>query len=683
MTDEVRSGFDGETPVNPYSLLEAVNDSSDAVHMGWLVFIAIMAYLMIAVAGVTHKDLLLQTPVELPILQVRIQQAQFFQFAPVLLVLFHIGIVSQLVLLARKTLEFDIAVRALETSERRTHPLRLELGNFFFVQAIAGPQRSLVMSAFLHGISWLTLVALPVVLLLFIQISFLPYHDVAVTWTHRIALLVDIVMLILIGVFLTRAETSFLRAFWRTGRQHPLGFIFTALVLTAVALFSLFVATVPGERMDRLGQFVRGGGDPAFARGDADPGLRFGFALPFVESSPDGSLFGVLHRNLIVTDTDLVADTEAESADASISLRGRDLRYARLDRSDLHKADLTGADLSGASLVGADLRKVRLQCTDVNAVVLNRDAARCAEARGANFTRAQLSGARLIGIDLTDARLEEANLEGAELTYSILTGANFVSARLEKADVTGGAQAQGANFLLASLQGADFTGAQLQGADFTSAAMQGVTMSHAQLQGAVLRDADLEGAELSRVMLHGADMTGAKLLAADLRGSVVWQTPPPAQDAMTLADLSDLGFRPIEDAERASLEAMIAGIANERVKEQVSEALAATMAPNSRLWANSPEGRRWQTLAAAGARSPSDAYRNQLTEYLVKMMCKSRWASGSVATGVVKRALGADFRGDMPGIHDRLKTKECPASETLSRKVVQNLSLAVDTVRGN
>ena len=44
---------------------------------------------------------------QLPILQVKIQLKQFFQFAPIVLVLFHLGIMAQLVLLARKTLEFD------------------------------------------------------------------------------------------------------------------------------------------------------------------------------------------------------------------------------------------------------------------------------------------------------------------------------------------------------------------------------------------------------------------------------------------------------------------------------------------------------------------------------------------------------------------------------------------------
>ena len=56
---------------------------------------------------------------QLPILQVNIQLKQFFQFAPIVLVLFHLGIMAQLVLLARKTLEFDHAIRMLETSERR------------------------------------------------------------------------------------------------------------------------------------------------------------------------------------------------------------------------------------------------------------------------------------------------------------------------------------------------------------------------------------------------------------------------------------------------------------------------------------------------------------------------------------------------------------------------------------
>ena len=71
----------------------------------WLLFIALMAYLLLTVAGVTHKDLLLNTAITLPVLQVSIEMTRFFLFAPILLVLLHLGVMGQLVQLARKTLE--------------------------------------------------------------------------------------------------------------------------------------------------------------------------------------------------------------------------------------------------------------------------------------------------------------------------------------------------------------------------------------------------------------------------------------------------------------------------------------------------------------------------------------------------------------------------------------------------
>jgi uncharacterized protein YjbI with pentapeptide repeats len=686
MPETARAAADNETPVNPYSLLEAVNNSSDTSHTAWLIFIAVMAYLMVAVAGVTHRDLLLETPVTLPILQVNIQLTQFFQFAPVLLVLFHLGVISQLVLLARKTLEFDAAVRSLEVSDRRTHPLRLELHNFFFVQAIAGPHRSVVMSVFLHGMSWLTLVVLPVVLLLYIQMAFLPYHDVAITWSHRIALGVDVLMLLSIGIFLTRAETSFFKAFWRTTLHHPLSFIVTAGVLAAVSFFSFFIATVPDEDLDRLTRtfLPLDDGRPEGRR----PRQTVGFSMPLIASRTDGSLWGVFHRNLIVTDQDLVADrARARSAgdDATVSLRGRDLRYAKLDRSDLHGADLTGVNLDGASLVGADLRQIRLHCADLTELILSedRELARCASARHANFSRARLTGARMAGIDLSGAKLDEAGLEGAELAYALLAGANFSGARLEKADLTGGVQLQGANFLIAFLQGADLTGAHAQTADFSSAGMQAAILAHSSLEGAILRDADLEAADLQNVKLAGADMTGTKLAAADLRGAIIWQTQPPREDNLPLADLGNIAIAPPQESDLATLAAMLERIQDTRLRREVKEALLpVTRSAESRKWEASPERQIWQQHAAAHSAHPP-GYREALTEHLARLMCRSRWANGAVATGIAKRAQAPRFQGDMATIHDRLKSRDCPASETVSARPMRELMLAVDAVRGN
>src|SRR5262245_3863421 len=348
MNDISRTGLDTETPVNPYNLLEAVNRSSGSANTAWLLFVGLMAYLLITVAGVTHKDLLLNTAITLPVLQVNIELTRFFLFAPIVLVLLHLGVVGQLVLLARKTLEFGSSIRMLEISGERSHPLRLELDNFFFVQAMAGPERSRIVSIFLHGMSWLTLVAFPLAMLLYIQIVFLPYHDVGITWLHRVAVLADIALLLFIGVFLTRSETSFFRAFWRTSLHHPLSLLITAALLVLIACFSLFVVTIPGESVDRLAAAwsTERSAMSSTERSAIERGGRyvFGYAVPMVAAGDNDAVLGLFHRNIQVIDQDLVIDKNVTPGEPTLNLRNRDLRFARLDRTDLHQADITGSD---------------------------------------------------------------------------------------------------------------------------------------------------------------------------------------------------------------------------------------------------------------------------------------------------------------------------------------------------
>src|SRR5688572_8441984 len=678
MADRARLSPESETPVNPYSLLEAVNSSSDTAHTGWLIFLAIMTYLMIAVAGVTHEALLLETPVELPILQVKIQLKQFFQFAPVVLVLFHLGILAQLVLLARKTLEFDHAIRFLETSDKRTHPLRLELHNFFFVQGIAGPQRSVVMSAFLNLMSWLTIVILPVVLLLYMQVAFLPYHDVTTTWINRIFLTLDIAGILLIGVFLMRAETSFLQAFWRSTVAHPVSAIATAVVLAIVAYLSYFAATVPGEPLDKIGQRLMAWSKPA----DGGKVQQSGFSLPFLSAGTDGTLFGIFRRNLVVTDSDLLGEREP-NGEKTLRLRGRDLRYAKLDRTNFSGADLTGASLDGASLVGANLEKASLACAEPDTVMLsdNRVAARCATARGVDLTRARLGNARLWGVDFSGAKLDEAQLDGADLANAVLTGASLSNAHLDRADLTGGVQAQGANFLNASLQGADLTGARLQLADFSSAAMQGALLDFAQLEGAVLRDANLEAASLQQARLLGTDMTGMKMAGSDMRGAVVWLTQPPVWDSTGLTDLSELAVRAPADTERASLQASLQRMGGDEELRRKGEELTAQLAEKDATWSGTLDQQRWQSWVGASPPPPALTYKSDLTAYLMKLMCSARWSNFGIATGVARRATSTQFRGDVVAVYDGLKAPSCVASSQAPAKVMRDLSSAAETAR--
>jgi uncharacterized protein YjbI with pentapeptide repeats len=676
MNDSNRMELDAETPVNPYSLLEAVNRSSDSANAAWLIYIGLMSYLLITVAGITHKDLLLNSDIPLPILQVKIDLTRFFVFAPILLVLLHIGVIGQLVLLARKTLEFAGAVRLLETTDQRTHPLRLEVDNFFFVQGIAGPDRSRIVGFFLHGMSWLTLVVMPVALLTYVQVVFLPYHDAAITWAHRLALLVDIAFLMLVGVFLLRLETSFFRAFLRTSRYHPLSLLLTAALLAAVAACSLFVATIPGEAIDRIA------GSPDRPQ-SGDQRAVFGYALP-LPAHPADSVFGLFRRSLNVTDIDLVVDKDVTAGEPSLSLRGRDLRFAKLDRTDLHQADMTGANLDGASFVGADLRNVWMGCADLGEMLLtdSRRAANCASARGANFSKARLNEARMAGVDLTGARLDEAQLEGAQLAQGRLLGAAFTSARLDRADLAG-AELTGANFLLASLQGADLSGAKLQMADFTSASLQGANLSLANLEGAILREADVEGASLAMARLLGTDLSGARMQGTDLTRAVVWRTIPPGGSNAAFADMAQIGMQPPGPADLAALKASFDQLEDGPLKARLAEGLTSLMdaGPNA-AWAASADQQIWQGFVTTSDPPGADGYKIRLTDYLMRLMCRSRFANGAVATGVVRRAMAHGFKGDMPAIYDKLKAADCPASSAVNPRLMRELATAADAARG-
>ncbi|MET0194226.1 MAG: hypothetical protein ABW200_12755, partial [Hyphomicrobiaceae bacterium] len=78
----------------------------------------------------------------------------------------------------------------------------------------------------------------------------------------------------------------------------------------------------------------------------------------------------------------------------------------------------------------------------------------------------------------------------------------------------------------------------------------------------------------------------------------------------------------------------------------------------------------------------AEGYRLRLTDFLSRLMCRSRFANGAVATGVARRSMGQGFKGDMPAIYDRLKAADCPASATVGPRMMRELGAAADLARG-
>jgi hypothetical protein len=373
-------------------LLKAVNEASGRAFALWITFLTVGTYLAIAIGTTTHLQLLLAGPVKLPLLGVDMPLFAFYGFAPPLFVVLHLYVLMQLYLLARLLRLFDDDLRAADMIEQDRRRVRGQLDKFVFTQFLVGLPQEMTVRLFLRAVVLLSFVIGPVLLLLGFQLRFLPYHNIPVTYVHRVVLLLDLVMLLLLWPKISRSSAQQAKparnwkAFCRVG--------VAVLISVLLGAFSAFVATVPGEWADqpRLGCLAACRPRPS----------------DWVTRYWDWSLFS---QNLSLVTQHLVEldEDKLEKLAVTLPLSHRDLRQADFAGSDLRKSDFQWADLSGANLFGAELSGADLR----------------ANLTGANFTYAslryaKLSVADLSGADLSGADLSGANLSGANLSYANL-----------------------------------------------------------------------------------------------------------------------------------------------------------------------------------------------------------------------------------------------------------------------
>ncbi len=382
-------------------LVQDANESAASTRTAWVVWMALLGFFVVALAGVSHKDLLLETPVELPLLQVKVPQSSFFLFGPLVLVLMHLNLLMQHVTLSRKLKDVDDRLTRHEGHHLpRQHRLRSLIHSYPMAQAVAGPWRSPVYGFFLHAVTWTTLILLPLLVLLNFQATYLPQHDASTTTWHRIYIVADAVLIVLLGTLILVPDRGFRGALATGATRHPASFAGSGLTATLATLVSFLVATIPDEALDTLATAIwparieRATGSSREPQGTTAATRRAFWPTVILFDGPIDALAmrpsSPMSRNFVVISTPLVTPSNPEPDDASLNLRGRNLRYATFDRSDLRRADMTGADLTGASLIGTGLIKARL----------------------------------------TNTRLTDADLRGASIISTIVKGANFEGARI-------------------------------------------------------------------------------------------------------------------------------------------------------------------------------------------------------------------------------------------------------------
>ncbi|MGE3280587.1 MAG: pentapeptide repeat-containing protein [Alphaproteobacteria bacterium] len=454
----------------------------------------------------------------MPFLNVDLPLTWFFALGPLVFLIVHAYTLLHFALLADRVGNFH---KELEGQIRRPSDregIRPQLPSSIFVQFLAGPRdiRSGFMGSMLRLIAWISLILGPIALLVFFELQFLPYHDPWVTWWHRFAVFIDVLLLWALWPRIARGTTTWLR--WRDFRRPG---IWVPLLLSIVPVWLVFgVATFPGEWLHALIPDIELKWTPhkLLVAGEVDPMV--------------GRLRSFGSNRLVLPQIDLREhpkfDTKEkiDSRRTTLWLRTRRLENAILNYAYLPKVDFGGAQLQGARLDGTHLQ-------------------------GAVFTGARLQGASLGLADMRDARLHSAQLQGAEFSAALLQGAWFHGAQLQGAllkvaylqgALLDRAQLQGASLDRAQLQGASLDRAQLQGASLIEAQLQGASLIEAQLQGASLDRAQLQGALLDRAQLQGASLIEAQLQGALLSGTVVWRADASGIDTTdTYVDKSETG----------------------------------------------------------------------------------------------------------------------------------------------
>jgi uncharacterized protein YjbI with pentapeptide repeats len=564
------------------ALLEAANDATAVARNLYITFILFALYLAISVGGVTDEMLLRDTGIAIPLLdKVELPVHTFFAVAPWLFVLLHFETLLHFALLARKTFRFQAVIADLHrTRPNEIASLRERVANFPFLHWLVRGNGDRLLSSLAGLALWITLLVGPAILLLFAQLTFLPYHSAGITWGHRIALIADIALvamflprfvdntvsrrlsrtaLIAIPVELVRGLVRIARhrdranlkgagrslsAAWKDRRYGDSRFLFLALPLIP---FSVLVATLPDpeEGLEPLltgwmssRTIVRGlGSVDDFGDDETSPTDKAGATCVFP--------FGLRVRVVAGVSRDSGMRNAARGTakrDGSVhawlphglpALCDTILLFHSdwsVTRSFHRTLSLREKTLVANASVSADTWKaLDAHFKSTTAVAESHVEAlrpidgldlRDRDLRYADFGRSRLIKAdlRYEGTRLDGADLSETTLWGVDMTETRVQGVSLGMAQLQGASLDW-AQLQGASLDWAQLQGGSLDGAQLQGASFYTAQLQGASLDGAQLQGARFQRAQLQGASLGQAGLQGANLNGAQLQGASLDGA--------------------------------------------------------------------------------------------------------------------------------------------------------------------
>jgi uncharacterized protein YjbI with pentapeptide repeats len=620
---------------------KALESATNVARGLWFTFLSLTAYLAVAAGSVTHRDLFLEKPIELPILKVDVPLVAFFWIAPLLLVIHHGNLLLNLKFMGDNARHYFRLVDKRAPNQqpedadfvKTKETLFLQLPNFMVVQMLIARRLSQrdFMSAAVHAAVVLTVVIAPVLVLLLMQLQFMPYHSAFVTWVHRGAIFADIALVFILWPMITAPA----------GRSRaPLFRSLVSITMAGSVFFSVFIATFPGEWLNRNLIAEKSGIRDFLFRGTFD--------------EVKGKRNSWFSDTLILSDQIFTNGKAPAASDVTVSMRGRHFEEANFTRADLRSADFTGARMAKAIFRGAELDNAKFGCPPVRQKTKDLTGSGCTQLQQADFKAAKMTGAVL-----KEAFMQGAVLEGANLQNAVLEGASLQAALITSSDL------QGANLKLADLTGALITESQLRAADLSGADLSGALIYESYLQGTVLRRSPARETNLETATLVGVNVWNLDDTGVDWATTIVKDLKSTGDDFDIAANMENFSVAAAGAKRQTDLEKRIEALNPENCAE-TCKILRGKKAEEISLKAirNYPSG---------GMESDAEAWRKRVTKQ-VPLMCQDMNYGDDVLKRVVyNRGSKGDrrlFFGPYLNVTAALllDSKQCPNSANLARE---------------
>jgi uncharacterized protein YjbI with pentapeptide repeats len=556
---------------NVTALLSSANNASEKVSGLHIGFMAVCAYNLVVAFSTTDMDLLVGKGIRLPVVDVEVSIVAFYVIVPYVILLMHFNLLLQLQMLSRKLYAYDASVApskaiSVENDAATVSKNPVSTSKLPASLALADGLNVFPYSYYLVGwtsqwmhrclgtVVGITILLLPLFTLLILQLRFLAYQNHWYTWSQRIAVIADVVIVIYLWPKIMSREDSWSDYWKRLKRDIWICKVptFICAALWVAWCYRLFArdAAVNDQLVlffknhEGLAKLVRG-----YVSETPDVPLLFTFFLVVISLlgiivffewrnryCKCNEIQGILPYLLVIMigilmPLALVAKGEGFEkwwGETNFSESPRVIRFRTLN--------LTGQVIFTKSVPPETVENLRRggintkqALSKVAPIDLKSRGLRGAKLTNSVLTKADLANANLTGADLYAAHLEYANLDG-----SILEGVSGEQAYLDGA-IFSKAKLKDACFYQADLQGAFLKESEANSADFDSANLMGTDLTESVLTDANFRSAKLQGANFFHAKLVNANFKLANLHATDV---TMKAEPEPAPENLSLASIS-------------------------------------------------------------------------------------------------------------------------------------------------